>query len=143
LDLIVTDNPTTCDYTDSSTHNNSELSGCEYTDQSGPGISSHLPPVPPFKSSKPIQKSSLLNFFALTSAAEVHAIWEKRKRENQDRDKEKHAEVRHKEEKWKQKKASDMHECNRLSQQKYHEKIHGQEINAGIWDKDGKKIQVS
>jgi hypothetical protein len=160
---MVTDDPTTYDYTDSSIYDNSELSGCEYTDQSGPGISSHLPPssgvasevssavtsdsdlppVPPFKSSKPTQKSSLLNYFAPTSAAEAHAVWGKRKRENQDRDEEKHAEVRRKEEKWKQKKASDMRERNRLSQQKCREKILGQEINVGIRDKDGKKIQVS
>ena len=49
----------------------------------------------------------------------------------------------HQEEEWKQEKLLDMRGRNRLSQQKRRKKIQEQEIEAGIRDEDGKKVQVS
>ena len=47
------------------------------------------------------------------------------------------------EEEWKQEKLLDICDCNCLSQQKRQKKIKNQEIEAGIWNEDGKKLQVS
>ena len=75
--------------------------------------------------------------------ADTHAAWGKRKRDNWERDEEEHTRVMHQEGEWKQEKLLDMHGCNRLSQQKRRKKIQEQEIEAGIQDEDGKKVQVS
>ena len=103
---------------------------------------SDLPPPPP-KSSKPVQQTGLLNFFSAIPGAKAHAAWGKRKRDNQERDEEDRTKVMHQQEKWKQEKLLDIHNNNCLSQQKHHRKIQKQEVEAGIRDESGKKLQVS
>ena len=103
---------------------------------------SDLPP-PPSKSSKPVRQTGLLNFFSVIPGDEAHAAWGKRKRDNQEADEEKRAKVKHQEEEWKQENLQDMRKRNRLSQQKHRKKIQMQEIEAGIRDESGKKLEVS
>ena len=162
MDSKATEDSAAYGYTDLSIYDNSELSADEYTDQSDFGISTHLPPssgvssevssavtsdsdlppIPPSNSSKPAKKVGLFNFFTPISASEAHAVWKKRKRENQEKDEEERAEIERREEEWKQEKLSDIRARNRLSQQKRRKRIHGEEIKVGIRDKDGNKIQV-
>ena len=161
-DPVTTDDPSAYDYSDSFIHDHTSLSTYDHTNHSGSDISiyplssgvpsevssavasdSDLPPLPPSKPSKPVQQTGLLNFFSVIPGDEAHAAWGKRKRDNQERDKEERTRVMHQEEEWKQEKLLDMCGCNCLSQQKCHEKIQKQEIEAGIQDEDGKKVQVS
>ena len=101
------------------------------------------PPPPPSKSSRPAQQTGLLNFFSVIPREEAHAIWGKRKRENQERDEEERAKILYQEEEWKQERLLDIRGHNHLSQQKHHKKIQRQEIEAGMWNEDGKKLQAS
>jgi hypothetical protein len=63
-------------------------------------------------------------------------------KKNKDRDEEEHAETMRQEKEWKQEKLQVRQAQNRLSQQKRRKRIKNQEIQAGVQDEDGKKIQV-
>jgi hypothetical protein len=163
---MIIDGTITSDCTDSSIYGCSEPSAYEDTDQYGSGISvdllqssgissgvssgatseSDLPPPPPPPSqlipSKPVHQTGLHNFFSAVPADELHAIWREKKRKNRDRDEEERIEGAHQEEEWKQEKLQVRREHNCLSQQKHRKRIKVQEIQAGMRDEDGSKIQV-
>jgi len=163
LDFFISDGPSTYDHTDSSIPNHTDLSTGNHTNNSGSDISTYFPPssnapsevsspvasdsdlplLPPPGPSKPVQQSGLLKIFPIVPAAEVHATWGKRKGDNHERDKEEHGKVLHQQEEWREEKLLDLHERNRLSQQKCRRMAMNQEQDAGLRDEHGKKIQVS
>ena len=65
-------------------------------------------------------------------------VWRKRKRGEEE-----HARVQHQEEEWKNEKLEKLCDRNHLAQQKRRKKLKTQEIEAGIQNKDGKKLPVS
>ena len=162
MDSMITDNLSTHDFSDnSSIYDYSEPSTYYNTEHPGPGISLDLPPSsgvssgvssgitsdsdlppPPSKPSKPVHQTGLLNFFSAIPADKAHATWSEKKRKNRDRDEEVAADTKCREKKQKEHKLQVSREKNRLSQQKHRMRIQDEEINAGIRDEDGKKIQV-
>lgn len=167
LDPISTDDPSIHNHTEDSTHDYISLSAQSHTDHSDSDISGYLPPPsgissevssavtsdselsplpplpPPLKSSKPVRQTGLLNFFPVIPGDEAHSAWGKRKRDNREKDEEERAQVMQQEEEWKQEKLLEIRGHNRISQQKRRKRIQNQEIDAGIRDKDGKKLKVS
>ena len=161
-DLMITDDPTTYDCSDSSIYEYSGLSVCDDDNQSGSGLSTHLPPSsgissgfssgitsdsdppppPQPKPSKQVHQTGLHSFFSVIPADEAHAMWREKKRKNRDRDEEERTRIMHQEQEWKQEKLQVRQDNNRISQQKRRKRIMGQEIQAGIRDQDGKKVQV-
>jgi hypothetical protein len=141
------DDPTTYDCTESSMCEYSEYSAYD-TNQSGSGLSIHLPPssgvssgissvvtsdsdLPPpkpYKSSKQVNQTGLHNFFSVIPQGEAHAVWSEKKRKNRDRDEEEQIEIMRQEKEWKQEKLQVQQEQNRLSQRTRRKKIKIQEI---------------
>jgi len=147
-DIPFTSDPPTCDY-DHSNHSYSDIAthppptSNAPTEVSSPVVSDSDLPPPQTQPSKPIQQTGLLNFFPIIPADEAYATWRKRKRDNLERDEEERAEIMQEEKEWREEKLVDVRERNLLSQQKHRRRIKDQEIQAGIRDKDGKKLPVS
>jgi hypothetical protein len=160
-DQMVTDDPTTQDYTESSVYDYSEWSAHDYSDQSGSGISMQYPPSsnvssevnsavasdsdlpqPSHKASKPVHQTGLLNFFSTIPADKAQAMWREKKRKNREKDDEERAEIMQQEKEWKTEKLQIQRENNKLSQRKRRKRIHEEEIRSGVRDKDGKRVQV-
>jgi len=156
LDMIITEDPSVPDHTDSSTHDHINLPVYNHSDYSGSDISAHLPPssnlqtevnsavtsdsdLPP----PPVKQSNLLNFFSVVPTDEAYTTWAKRKRDNQERDEEKRAEVMHQQEEWREKKCQKLRDRNRVSQQKHRKKIKNQGQEASIQGEGQKQLSVS
>ena len=107
---------------DDTSINHTDYSGSDYIGSAmGPSLSpssemptelssavvsdSDPPPLPSSKSLKP----GLLNFFPTVPSDQAHATWSKRKRENQERDEEEHAETAHQEEEWRKERRQVLH----------------------------------
>ena len=147
LDMIITEDPSTPDHTNSPVYNHSDYSG------------SDIPPHLPLSSNMPTEVSSaiasdsdlppppvqtnLLKFFSAVPADEAYSTWAKRKRDIQERDKEEHVEVVRQQEEWREKKCQKLRDRNRLSQQKHRKKIKNQEQKAGIQNEGQKQLPVS
>ena len=160
-DQMVTDDPITQDYTESSVYDYSEWSAHDYSEQSGSGISIQHPPSsnvssevnsavasdsdlpqPSYKASKPVHQTGLLNFFSTIPTDKAQAMWREKKRKNREKDEEEHAEIMQQEKEWKAEKLQIRRENNKLSQRKRRKRIHREEIRSGVRDKDGKRVQV-
>ena len=161
MDVSITDGLSVPDYTDSSIPDHTNSSAYHPSDYSGSDSAylhqpsnvptevssavtsdSDLPP-PSFGSFKKTKQTGLLNFFSAIPADEAHAVWSKRKRDNQGRDEEERTEAKHQEEEWRETKRQKQRDNNRLSQQKHRKKIKNQEKKAGIQDESGKNLPVS
>ena len=152
--------PSGYDHTDPSGYDYTSPSGYDHTEYSGSDLATHPPPssnapsdvpsavtsdsdLPQPGSSKQAQQSGLLNFFSVVPAEDSYSMWRKRKRDNLERDEEERAETMRREEKWKEEKAEKLRSRKRLNQQTHRKKEKAKEIQAGIRNKDGKKLPVS
>ena len=86
------------------------------SEASSPLVSdSDLPPLPPIKA---IKQTNLLNFFSKTPSTEHHTKWQKRKRDNKDKDREELAKRKQKGEAEKLHNLENKRAKNRVSQKK-------------------------
>ena len=81
----------------------------------------------PSSSTKATKQINLLGFFSKVPSSDLHANWQKRKRENEDKDSEEYAEWKKKDEAQQLHKLGDKYARNNVAQKKQWEKIKEQQ----------------
>jgi hypothetical protein len=79
--------------------------------------------LPPSSSTKARKQTGLLHFFSKMPPEELHAKWQKRKRDNEDKDREEHAERKQKDEAAKLRKLAKRRAGNQIAQWKRRERL--------------------
>ena len=79
--------------------------------------------LPSLSSTKATKQTHLLNFFSKMPSDQLHAKWQKRKRDNEDKDREEHAKRKQKDEAEKLHKLTTKRTNNKISQKKRRDRL--------------------